>query len=153
MSSLKCIQSLSCFYVYFLLDGNHLDLHVLTHSVPTRRTSDLAGSAASTSGTAGSGPSLLTSPPRRQSRCHARAGTAPASASPRPSRRRSGGYARGDAASPRRGAGRRRGGSHRARRSEEHTSELQSLMRISYAVFCLKKKNTQLKLTLLIQYM
>src|SRR3546814_5136890 len=28
-----------------------------------------------------------------------------------------------------------------AKRSEEHTSELQSLMRISYAVFCLKKKN------------
>src|SRR3546814_6647976 len=27
-------------------------------------------------------------------------------------------------------------------RSEEHTSELQSLMRISYAIFCLKKKNT-----------
>src|SRR3546814_3812788 len=51
----------------------------------------------------------------------------------------------------------RRGGADRARdaaaatgreypalpcRSEEHTSELQSLMRISYAVFCLKKKNT-----------
>src|SRR3546814_9004873 len=30
-----------------------------------------------------------------------------------------------------------------ARRSEEHTSELQSLMRISYAVFCLKKKKLQ----------
>src|SRR3546814_9659861 len=30
-----------------------------------------------------------------------------------------------------------------ADRSEEHTSELQSLMRISYAVFCLKKKTTQ----------
>src|SRR3546814_1763314 len=29
----------------------------------------------------------------------------------------------------------------RSSRSEEHTSELQSLMRISYAVFCLKKKN------------
>src|SRR3546814_2880174 len=29
-------------------------------------------------------------------------------------------------------------------RSEEHTSELQSLMRISYAVFCLKKTNKQL---------
>src|SRR3546814_3262548 len=29
-------------------------------------------------------------------------------------------------------------------RSEEHTSELQSLMRISYAVFCLKKQNTQI---------
>src|SRR3546814_5878281 len=31
-----------------------------------------------------------------------------------------------------------------ARRSEEHTSELQSLMRISYAVFCLKKKNNSI---------
>src|SRR3546814_2683553 len=30
-------------------------------------------------------------------------------------------------------------------RSEEHTSELQSLMRISYAVFCLKKKNKKRK--------
>src|SRR3546814_2148214 len=30
-------------------------------------------------------------------------------------------------------------------RSEEHTSELQSLMRISYAVFCLKKQKTQLQ--------
>src|SRR3546814_5188912 len=50
------------------------------------------------------------------------------------------------------GAGRRRlrgqavlaaragGAGARAARSEEHTSELQSLMRISYAVFCLKKK-------------
>src|SRR3546814_9397168 len=33
-------------------------------------------------------------------------------------------------------------------RSEEHTSELQSLMRISYAVFCLKKKNTKNKQTI-----
>src|SRR3546814_5180248 len=33
----------------------------------------------------------------------------------------------------------------RRRRSEEHTSELQSLMRISYAVFCLKKKKTEQK--------
>src|SRR3546814_5147047 len=39
-----------------------------------------------------------------------------------------------------RGAGRGLDG-----RSEEHTSELQSLMRISYAVFCLKKKSTQQK--------
>src|SRR3546814_6095335 len=31
------------------------------------------------------------------------------------------------------------------RRSEEHTSELQSIMRISYAVFCLKKKNNSKK--------
>src|SRR3546814_4530907 len=34
----------------------------------------------------------------------------------------------------------------RENRSEEHTSELQSLMRISYAVFCLKKKKTSLTL-------
>src|SRR3546814_4553227 len=33
-------------------------------------------------------------------------------------------------------------GAPRSGRSEEHTSELQSLMRISYAVFCLKKKRT-----------
>src|SRR3546814_6086937 len=33
------------------------------------------------------------------------------------------------------------------RRSEEHTSELQSLMRISYAVFCLKKNNNEYKNT------
>src|SRR3546814_1253666 len=33
-------------------------------------------------------------------------------------------------------------------RSEEHTSELQSLMRISYAVFCLKKKNKRRRNTL-----
>src|SRR3546814_7274277 len=32
---------------------------------------------------------------------------------------------------------------HAEERSEEHTSELQSLMRISYAVFCLKKKKPQ----------
>src|SRR3546814_19584312 len=34
---------------------------------------------------------------------------------------------------------------HPRRRSEEHTSELQSLMRISYAVFCLKKKKKDTK--------
>src|SRR3546814_3732236 len=34
-----------------------------------------------------------------------------------------------------------------AERSEEHTSELQSLMRISYAVFCLKKKKQRNKLS------
>src|SRR3546814_4250075 len=37
-------------------------------------------------------------------------------------------------------------------RSEEHTSELQSIMRISYAVFCLKKKNKQITQTKLLQY-
>src|SRR3546814_5819746 len=37
------------------------------------------------------------------------------------------------------------------RRSEEHTSELQSLMRISYAVFCLKKKNYAQYLIVILQ--
>src|SRR3546814_7383679 len=37
-------------------------------------------------------------------------------------------------------------------RSEEHTSELQSLMRISYAVFCLKKKNQNIDDTTLKQH-
>src|SRR3546814_8612969 len=36
------------------------------------------------------------------------------------------------------------GADEKVLRSEEHTSELQSLMRISYAVFCLKRKNTHL---------
>src|SRR3546814_2536627 len=46
---------------------------------------------------------------------------------------------------PTRGPGRRGcRGRARGRRSEEHTSELQSLMRISYAVFCLKKKTFNL---------
>src|SRR3546814_955370 len=38
------------------------------------------------------------------------------------------------------------------RRSEEHTSELQSLMRISYAVFCLKKKKQKTTQILTKQY-
>src|SRR3546814_3147044 len=51
---------------------------------------------------------------------------------------------------PRRSAGAARDGRHGGAggpRSEEHTSELQSLMRISYAVFCLKKKKKQPKQT------
>src|SRR3546814_4124070 len=35
---------------------------------------------------------------------------------------------------------------HPPARSEEHTSELQSLMRLSYAVFCLKKKNNSIQI-------
>src|SRR3546814_7152076 len=38
-------------------------------------------------------------------------------------------------------------GEKSSKRSEEHTSELQSLMRISYAVFCLKKKKVMIKVT------
>src|SRR3546814_1506182 len=39
-----------------------------------------------------------------------------------------------------------------ATRSEEHTSELQSLMRISYAVFCLKKKNITKTIAIMFTY-
>src|SRR3546814_6253151 len=46
---------------------------------------------------------------------------------------------------PLHGARRSGHGSPKDRRSEEHTSELQSLMRISYAVFCLKKKTKKTK--------
>src|SRR3546814_10239327 len=46
-----------------------------------------------------------------------------------------------NASSPRSARARASGTLSSSHRSEEHTSELQSLMRISYAVFCLKKKN------------
>src|SRR3546814_1986421 len=74
---------------------------------------------------------------------------APAPSRPRP-RRSSGATARRDrggaarkAPAAHRAGGRSGGGNRaprRSARSEEHTSELQSLMRISYAVFCLKNK-------------
>src|SRR3546814_8434797 len=88
----------------FLLYGVHLDLHVLTHSFPTRRSPDLLIHGAIVfddvafldlgrfHGGGDSGIGLLE-------------------------------------------------GERLLGRSEEHTSELQSLMRISYAVFCLKTKN------------
>src|SRR3546814_4964924 len=47
---------------------------------------------------------------------------------------------------------RHRPGRRRTRRSEEHTSELQSLMRISYAVFCLKKKKKKTQTEVSIQH-
>src|SRR3546814_5207134 len=45
------------------------------------------------------------------------------------------------------------GGVTNLSRSEEHTSELQSLMRISYAVFCLKKKNIHMQCDALLNKM
>src|SRR3546814_1433829 len=66
--------------------------------------------------------------------------------SPRPPRWQ--GRGRGKAPRALRGVRQR---AHRPCRSEEHTSELQSLMRISYAVFCLKKKNSKQTNTTYIQ--
>src|SRR3546814_3131233 len=97
----------------------HLDLHVLPHSFPTRRSSDLPMSP----GCVG---------PSRRSLFLAPLHGA--------SSRQSNGFP-----VPRRAQSLHRRVHHGRRwllrRSEEHTSELQSLMRISYAVFCLKKKN------------
>src|SRR3546814_5862283 len=90
---------------------------MLTHSFPTRRSSDLTISAIGVEPTLRRGFALVTRPD----------------------------------GSVVRSAGSLRSGDLvavlLADRSEEHTSELQSLMRISYAVFCLKKKNNKLTYT------
>src|SRR3546814_1844118 len=103
-------------FFFFYCSGDHRDLHVLTHSFPTRRSSD-----------------LLPRPPHRRPR------PVRGNAFERSSRRRP--------ARHRRGADRIPAGVVDRPRSEEHTSELQSLMRISYAVFCLKKKKENPQLT------
>src|SRR3546814_8405539 len=114
-------------YCFLYCYGDHRDLHVLTHSFPTRRSSDLF-------------------PPDARGRAGARRRTRPrrlVAAPGRPSQRP------GDALHRR---GRMTASAAAGivppvgeARSEEPTSELQSLMRISYAVFCLKKKKTQNK--------
>src|SRR3546814_9477650 len=80
----------------------------------------------------------------RSDRGHSRRSAGHRSAHDAPGATRRGRARRADdvAWSGRHGEARRRAGDRRpdGRRSEDHTSELQSLMRISYAVFCLKKK-------------
>src|SRR3546814_9257441 len=80
---------------FFEVYGDHRDLHVLTHSFPTRRSSDLLPSGVTLSDS-GAGYAIFNVETLN--------------------------------------------GVGIVDRSEEHTSELQSLMRSSYAVFCLKKK-------------
>src|SRR3546814_14385276 len=116
MFCFECVFTCSILFMFFFyVSGDHRDLHVLTHSFPTRRSSDLSdaiagviniilkddtsGAAMMLGGVTGAGDGV-------QGRYQLDKG-----------------FAFGN------------GG-----RSEEHTSELQSLMRISYAVFCLKKK-------------
>src|SRR3546814_3549716 len=86
--------------------GDHRDLHVLAHSFPTRRSSDLGSLDAGHRGA----PLLR----EQKETAIGRVDVIPAP------------LTGGDVG-----------------RSEEHTSELQSLMRISYAVFCLKNKTAQ----------
>src|SRR3546814_6470680 len=104
-----------CGVCFCELYGDHRDLHLLTHSFPTRRSSDLW--------------------------CGAVPSNCDAAAQPRPS-----GAAEGFVRPRIDRCGTRETFEPRPdfiRRSEEHTSELQSLMRISYAVLCLKKKHNE----------
>src|SRR3546814_1605103 len=108
-----------CFF--FECYGDHRDLHVLTHSFPTRRSSDLRVGAPLPDRLAGVEQRVLQ---RLDALLH-----------------------RGDHLGE---SGENENLQKRSYmlpflRSEEHTSELQSLMRISYAVFCLKKKNADEK--------
>src|SRR3546814_2027719 len=97
----------------------------MTHSVPTRRASDLNACRHCAPATGGTG---------------AGDGREAGACWNGPADRRTGGKAckQLDLAEPLLRAG--DGGADRTPRSEEHTSELQSLMRSSYAVFCLTKK-------------
>src|SRR3546814_16111625 len=111
-----CVQ-----FFFFSVSGDPLYLHVLTHSSPTRRSSDLPADRAAVYLARGNGLHVEKADLLGLVVCN-----------------------RGALANwveieiaellavGRLGA--------RHHRSEEHTSELQSLMRISYAVFCLKKK-------------
>src|SRR3546814_4458663 len=107
--------SLSC-------NGDHRDLHVLTHSFPTRRSSDLAA--------------------RAKADAYAAAANLRVTRVLAISDGGQGGYMPQMADMEARIAA----PPTVVPRSEEHTSELQSLMRISYAVFCLKKKKQMIKI-------
>src|SRR3546814_10689233 len=117
---------------FFYGPVDHQELHVLTHSVPTLRSSDLSPPPS---------PRPAAPPPMSP-------------ATPiaiRPKRSPSSGCSRTRPSSNMHPAA---AGTRKywrrccmKRRSDEHTSELQSLMRISYAVFCLKKKTQQLHQT------
>src|SRR3546814_19859620 len=93
------------FFFFFSSSGDHRDLHVLTPSFPTRRSSDRIVA----------GPCAMRRKNIGKSECLGCLHANKPSAIDIPSATQ--------------------------QRSEEHTSELQSLMRISYAVFCLKKKH------------
>src|SRR3546814_10283548 len=115
----------------------HRDLHVLTPSFPPRRSSDLP-SRRREGPPRGRGERRDGEAASAEDRAGAAEAPAPAMGQPL-SRKWTVRILRLSTGLPSRVAGRNR----QRLRSEEHTSELQSLMRISYAVFCLKKKNTK----------
>src|SRR3546814_7064333 len=103
--------------------GDQRELHVLTHSVPTRRSSDLQEAL------------------RKELRAYFAGLMTPEVQEEMASG--DGEYGNGDLYKQLV----RRMGEDGWLRSEEHTSELQSLMRISYAVFCLNKKTCEMNTT------
>src|SRR3546814_4630881 len=115
-------------FLMFFFSGNadHRELHVLTHSFPTRRSSDLEGLSHATVAFDPEGVAT------HLDACSGGTGEALAGT----------GENQGPLVAKKRMdfRGRHCRGLHADKGSEEHTSELQSLMRISYAVFCLKKK-------------
>src|SRR3546814_11220279 len=121
------VMSVYSWLFFFECYCDHLYLHVLTNSFPTRRASDLLPGQ----GARARAPGVRLALQARRQFGRGLAAAVPGSGRVRLRRRG-------------RGVGHHRRDRHR---SEEHTSELQSLMRISYAVFCLKKKkhmNTEL---------
>src|SRR3546814_1963164 len=116
-------------FFFFYGHGAHRDLPVLPHSFPNRRSSDLALG--------------LVPPRRRASGCAAETADRHRRLGRHPPAEAAGGCDQPGRGQPHLQAAQCR---HRGRRSEEHTSELQLLMRSSYAVFCLTKKTyTQTK--------
>src|SRR3546814_9143047 len=118
------MSTILCFFVFYKSNDDHRDLPVLTHAFPTRRSSELAAA--------------LGCRLRLGQRYRAAVGELDPCLVVAPGH--------GDRAGVGAGVGHRRagccGGRRRRIRSEEHTSELQSLMSISYAVFCLKTNNS-----------
>src|SRR3546814_1778440 len=135
---------------FFSRYGDHRDLHVLTHSSPTRRSSDLQRDRADAL-LAGGADGIDQAVEAEPVDARHRGDRLPAVAvvhedrpdqvvSAQPVLRDQAANPAGAAVAPQPNL---REGAEAALplRSEEHTSELQSLMRTSYAVFCLKKKN------------
>src|SRR3546814_950761 len=138
----------------FIGNGDHRDLHVRTHPFPTRRSSDLEGPQGE-HGCSGSYQRCDSQPHAEASRqATPRFGEALTGGRTRPIVELMRGCLPGQSTShtaPERSRSWSSPGprwatasaSCASTRSEEHTSELQSLMRSSYAVFCLKKNKTQ----------
>src|SRR3546814_9531721 len=141
--------SLCCYFLLFQRYGDHRDLRLLTHSSPPRRYSELQDRRAV--GVRGTCQPLCRPPAVTGSAVQMTAvttevtiGTPVPTPMPTPTGTATWPSEKRPEARPMRPPARLRTvmilPPEPSRRSEEHTSELQSLMRISFAVFCLKKK-------------